>query len=60
VTDKQKEEEMHPLVLDYIVHQHIEDLHREAAVRRLARRSRKHKSHVRKAAAMRLSRAPAH
>jgi hypothetical protein len=51
---------MHPLVLDYIVHQHIEDLHREAAVRRVVRRSRKHKSHVRKAAAMRLQRAPAH
>jgi hypothetical protein len=50
---------MHPLVLDYIVRQHIEDLHREAAVRRLVRRSRKHKSHVRKEAAMSLQRAPA-
>jgi hypothetical protein len=51
---------MHPLVFDYIVHQHIEDLHREAAVRRLVRRSRKHRSHVRKASSLRLQRAPAH
>jgi hypothetical protein len=51
---------MHPLVLDYIVHQRIEDLHREAAVARVARKSRKHKRHVRKAAATRLQRAPAH
>jgi hypothetical protein len=51
---------MHPLVLDYIVHQHIEDLRREAAVQRLARRTPKEKSKRRKAAATRLQRAPAH
>jgi hypothetical protein len=55
-----KEEKMHPLVLDYIAKQHIEDLHREAAERRLARSTQKHKTQRRKVAAMRLQRPPAH
>ena len=51
---------MHPLVLDYMIRAHIEDLHREAAVQRLARSTQKHKPNRRKAAAAKLQRAPAH
>jgi hypothetical protein len=51
---------MHPQMHEYLVRQHIEDLHREAAMRRLARSTRRHKTHRRKAPAPRLQRAPAH
>jgi hypothetical protein len=60
VTDQTKEDTMHPLVLDYIVRQHIEDLHREAAVRRLAGSTQKRKPNRRKAPGIKLQRAPAH
>lgn len=40
--------------------QHIADLHREAAQRRLARTARQVRNHRRKALGIRLQRAPAH
>jgi hypothetical protein len=51
---------MHPYLVDAVIRQHIQDLHREAAIERLATKSRKQKSHGRKASSMRLQRAPAH
>jgi hypothetical protein len=51
---------MHPLVLSNIAYQRIEDLHREAAVERLARQGRKQKVPRRTAPATRLQGVPAH
>jgi hypothetical protein len=60
VVDTTKEETMHPLQLEEMVHQHIEDLHRDAEQRRPARSHRKPKSYRRRRPATRLQRAPAH
>jgi hypothetical protein len=60
VVTETKEERMQPLLLEELAKQHIEDLHREAAMRRLARSSPKRRSHRRKQPVMGLQRAPAH
>jgi hypothetical protein len=54
-----KEEPMHPLLSSVLVQQHIDDLLREAAARRLAQTSEKPRTQRRKASA-RLLRAHAH
>jgi hypothetical protein len=59
VESRRRRMQMHPNMLEIVVQQHIKDLHREAAARRLARTGRKDRSHRRKAAALRLQRAPA-
>jgi hypothetical protein len=51
---------MHPLIGSAIVQQHIDDLHREAAQRRLTRVSRRRRQGRSKAKAFRLQRATAH
>jgi hypothetical protein len=60
VLDTTKEETMHPLQLEEIARQHIEDLHRDADQRRPARGLRRPKSERRRWLATRLQRAPAH
>jgi hypothetical protein len=60
VSDTTKEETMHPLQLEEIARQHIEELHRDAAQRRTARSQRKANGDRRKRRALRLQRAPAH
>jgi hypothetical protein len=51
---------MHPLMTETFVQLHIEDLHREAAQRRVARSSRKAQIQRRKSPSPRFQRAPAH
>jgi hypothetical protein len=50
---------MHPALAEAFVRQHIEDLHKDAAKQRLARRNRNQQAHRRRVDARRLQRAPA-
>jgi hypothetical protein len=59
VSDQVKEATMHPLLSSVMVQQHIDDLLREAAARRLAQSSEKPRAQRLKAPA-RLRRAHAH
>ena len=51
---------MHPLIAEDLAHLMIDDLHREAAQRRLARSGRNPKSRRRRNAHKIVQRAPAH